>query len=144
MNLFIYITSLRLRSEQIKQIPDQLEARISEKRFLSAVDCLHEGLHLARGPETENIGALSDVKLYLSNQEHALTDILIEELHNHLYLKSPYCEERWTAYTKLHQRQGQTDAIGLLHWILHTLGDDRMAYFSRFQLQTPLHLSRST
>jgi hypothetical protein len=24
-----------------------------------------------------------------------LTDILIEELHNHLYLKSPYCENRW-------------------------------------------------
>jgi exocyst complex component 4 len=27
-----------------------------------------------------------------------LTDILIEELHNHLYLKSPYCETRWKQY----------------------------------------------
>lgn len=26
-----------------------------------------------------------------------MTDILIEELHDHLYLKSPYCQDRWKA-----------------------------------------------
>lgn len=29
----------------------------------------------------------------------SLTDILIEELHDHLYLKSPYCQDRWKPYT---------------------------------------------
>ena len=29
-----------------------------------------------------------------------MTDILIEELHSHLYLKSPYCTERWKPYSK--------------------------------------------
>jgi hypothetical protein len=28
-----------------------------------------------------------------------LRDILIDELHNHLYLKSFWCESRWATYT---------------------------------------------
>jgi exocyst complex component 4 len=88
--------------EQLQQVPENLEAQISEKRFLAAVDCLQEALKLIRKPEMEEIGALSDLRVYLSNQEHSLTDILIEELHNHLYLKSPYCEERWKTHTNRH------------------------------------------
>ena len=84
--------------EQLQLVPEKLEAQISEKRFLSAVDTLQEALKLIRRPEMEEIGALSDLKVYLSNQEHSLTDILIEELHSHLYLKSPYCEERWKSH----------------------------------------------
>ncbi|CAK1366084.1 putative exocyst complex component sec8 [Cercospora beticola] len=86
--------------EQLQQVPEKLEAQISEKRFLGAVDILQDALKMMRKPEMEEIGALSDLKVYLSNQEHSLTDILIEELHNHLYLKSPYCEERWKAHTR--------------------------------------------
>jgi hypothetical protein len=29
----------------------------------------------------------------------SLADILVEELHNHLYLKSLYCNDRWKAYS---------------------------------------------
>ncbi|KAF1985897.1 hypothetical protein K402DRAFT_394149 [Aulographum hederae CBS 113979] len=84
--------------EQLQSVPERLEAQISEKRFLSAVDILQDGLRLMRKSEMDNIGALSDLRVYLSNQEHSLTDILIEELHSHLYLKSPYCENRWKQY----------------------------------------------
>lgn len=63
------------------------------------------------------IGALSDLRSYLSGQEtvrvvqvpnycmifieclKALKEILIEELHAHLYLKAFWCESRWAAYT---------------------------------------------
>ncbi|EME42876.1 hypothetical protein DOTSEDRAFT_72350 [Dothistroma septosporum NZE10] len=86
--------------EQLQSVPEKLEAQISEKRFLGAVETLQEALRSIRKPEMEEIGALADLRVYLSNQEHSLTDILVEELHNHLYLKSPYCEERWKAHTK--------------------------------------------
>lgn len=76
------------------------------------MDCLQEGLRLLSAPEMDNIGALNEVKVYLSNQELSLADILTEELHNHLYLKSPYCEARWTAYAKLHHRDAQADTLG--------------------------------
>lgn len=81
--------------EDLRLVPDQLEARISEKRFLTAVELLQNALRRIRVPALDEIGALSDLRSYLTNQESALTDILIEELHDHLYLKSPYCQERW-------------------------------------------------
>lgn len=93
--------------EQLQQIPEKLEALISEKRFLGAVDTLQDALRLMRKPEMEDIGALSELRVYFSNQEHSITDILIEELHSHLYLKSPYCEERWKQYAS------RTDGTGV-------------------------------
>ncbi|KAH8702373.1 putative exocyst complex component Sec8 [Talaromyces proteolyticus] len=81
--------------QEIQLLPEKLEQRISDKRFLAAVNILHEGLRLMRRSDFENIGALADLRSYFSNQETSLTDILIEELHDHLYLKSPYCQDRW-------------------------------------------------
>lgn len=86
--------------EELRQVPDQLEARISEKRFLTAVEVLQTALRKLRKPELDDIGALSDLRSYLANQESALMDILVEELHEHLYLKSPYCQERWQNLAK--------------------------------------------
>ncbi|KAG0648319.1 putative exocyst complex component sec8 [Hyphodiscus hymeniophilus] len=86
--------------EDLRLVPDQLEARISEKRFLTAVEILQNALRRIRVPALDEIGALSDLRSYLTNQEAALTDILIEELHDHMYLKSPYCQERWQILAK--------------------------------------------
>lgn len=86
--------------EELRQVPDQLEARISEKRFLTAVEVLQTALKKLRKEELDDIGALSDLRGYLANQETALMDILVEELHEHLYLKSPYCQERWQNLAK--------------------------------------------
>lgn len=88
LQLFVHI-------EEIQSLPEKLESRISDKRFLAAVEVLHTGLRLLRRSELEDIGALSDIRAYFTNQEISLTDILIEELHDHLYLKSPYCSDRW-------------------------------------------------
>ena len=42
---------------------------------------------------------LPGVPSITNNYYQALRDILIDELHNHLYLKSFWCENRWAAYT---------------------------------------------
>ncbi|KAF2637697.1 hypothetical protein P280DRAFT_432580 [Massarina eburnea CBS 473.64] len=113
--------------EQLQLVPDKLEARISEKRFMTAVDILQDALRMIRKSEMETIGALSDLRIYLSNQEHSLTDILIEELHNHLYLKSPYCEDRWKQYAQNQSKgdmseRARTDVRGrLLYHFLDSL-----------------------
>lgn len=94
--------------EQLQTVPEKLEAQISEKRFPAVVDTLQNALRLIRRPEMEEIGAMNDLRVYLSNQEHSVTDILIEELHSHLYLKSPYCEDRWRQYTN---QKGEADGV---------------------------------
>ena len=85
--------------ERLQVMPELLDARISDKHFLSAVDLLQDALRMIRKSEMENIGALTDLRIYFSNQETSMVDILIEELHDHLYLKSPYCQDRWKPYT---------------------------------------------
>jgi exocyst complex component 4 len=113
--------------EELQLVPEQLEARISEKRFLTAVDILQKALLMITKTEMEKIGALNDLRTYLGNQEVSLTDILIEELHSHLYLKSPYCEDRWKEYAHNQIKGGisertQTDARGrLLYYFLDSL-----------------------
>ncbi|KAI2779559.1 Sec8 exocyst complex component-specific domain-containing protein [Daldinia loculata] len=115
--------------EDLRTVPDQLEARISEKRFLTAVEVLQNALRKLRKPELDDIGGLSDLRSYLANQETALMDILIEELHEHLYLKSPYCQERWQNLAKNQgaYNENYTDP-GILtpfHLILDTMDLDR-------------------
>ncbi|KAM0324071.1 hypothetical protein ACHAQA_008260 [Verticillium albo-atrum] len=108
------LTSLN-ELEELRLVPDQLEARISEKRFLSAVDILQSALRKLRKPELDDIGALSDLRNYLANQDSALMDILVEELHEHLYLKSPYCQERWQSLAKTQGafNESYTDATAI-------------------------------
>jgi exocyst complex component 4 len=86
--------------EDLRSVPDQLEARISEKRFLTAVEVLQNALRKLRRPEHDAIGGLGELRNYLGNQENALMEILVEELHEHLYLKSPYCQDRWQSLAK--------------------------------------------
>jgi hypothetical protein len=61
---------LTVHREQLQIVPEKLEARISEKRFLTAVEILQDALKMIRKSEMEGIGALSDLRIYLSNQEH--------------------------------------------------------------------------
>ena len=78
-----------------KAIPAQLEERISEKKFLGAVDLVMESLKNITKSDYNDIGAITDLRNYFTNQESTLLDILVEELHDHLYLRSPYCKDRW-------------------------------------------------
>ena len=97
--------------EGLQLVPDRLEAQIREKRYLGAVENLLDALREIRRPEMEDIGALGELRVYLSNQEQILTDMLVEELHNHLYLKSPYCEERWKAHMKRNGSGSAANAV---------------------------------
>ena len=108
--------------EELRLVPDQLEARISEKRFLTAVDLLQTALKRMRRSELDEIGALADLRVYLANQETALQDVLVEELHEHLYLKSPYCQERWHNLASRHNNNdAAADAAPSFHIILDSL-----------------------
>jgi exocyst complex component 4 len=115
--------------DDLRAVPDQLEARISEKRFLTAVEVLQGALRKLRKPELDGIGALSDLRSYLSNQETALMDILVEELHEHLYLKSPYCQERWQSLSKTQgspsDSYGDANVITSFHTVLESIDVDR-------------------
>ncbi|KAF9162155.1 hypothetical protein BGX20_001841, partial [Mortierella sp. AD010] len=85
--------------EELKDIPSKLESLVREKHFLAAVKLLVSASKTITKPEMTSVGALSDLSRFFNEQLEAMAEILMEELHNHLYLKSPYCDSRWVAYT---------------------------------------------
>ncbi|KAF8595459.1 hypothetical protein BDV93DRAFT_528628, partial [Ceratobasidium sp. AG-I] len=84
--------------DRLKNVPDQLESLMSEKKLLQAALLLVRSQKTITNADLMDVGALTDLRLYLNGQETALRDILVEELHAHLYLKSFWCETRWSAY----------------------------------------------
>ncbi|KAG0229525.1 hypothetical protein BGW42_001553 [Actinomortierella wolfii] len=84
--------------DELKQMPAKLEVLVREKHFLNAVTLLVKAHKTMHKPEMQAIGALTDLQRYFNEKTESLTETLIEEMHNHLYLKSPYCDSRWTAY----------------------------------------------
>ncbi len=74
--------------EHLKSVPDKLESLMAEKHFLESVNLLVRSLKTIDKPEVVEVGATNDLRAYLKGQEQAMLEILIEELHNHLYLKS--------------------------------------------------------
>ncbi|GAA6007556.1 hypothetical protein JCM10207_006385 [Rhodosporidiobolus poonsookiae] len=86
--------------DTLLRLPPSLESLLSEKRFLSAVVLLVRSTKALHKPELMEIGALADLRAWAVAQEGVVLEILIEELHNHLYLKSFYCDVRWKSYTR--------------------------------------------
>ena len=60
--------SVTLR-EHLKSVPDLLETLMSEKRLLQASVLLVRSLKIINKQEMLEIGALSDLRTYLSSQE---------------------------------------------------------------------------
>ncbi|GJN89483.1 hypothetical protein Rhopal_002469-T1 [Rhodotorula paludigena] len=86
--------------DSLLRLPPSLEALLAEKRFLSAVVLLVRSVKALHKPELLEIGALADLRAWAVAQEGVVLEILIEELHNHLYLKSFYTDVRWKSYTR--------------------------------------------
>ncbi|KIR32052.1 exocyst complex component 4 [Cryptococcus deuterogattii MMRL2647] len=87
------------KTELTGQVPDQLESLVGDKRFLQASLILVRSIETINKPELREIGALSDLRSYFVTQETTIAEILIEELHNHIYLKTFYSDSRWKPYT---------------------------------------------
>ncbi|KAL4955148.1 hypothetical protein BDW69DRAFT_193437 [Aspergillus filifer] len=126
------IIQLFSQIQEIQSLPEKLESRLSDKRFLGAVEVLHDALRLLRRSELENIGALADIRAYFENQESSITDILVEELHDHLYLKSPYCSDRWKPPTGEAESNGVNGA-GAGSWERPVYG-----FLARLDASTPM------
>lgn len=86
--------------EELRVTPDKLANHVGNKHFLAASKLLAQAVKSITDEDMINIGALDDLRRNLTSQTTILQETMIEELHNHLYLKSPYCDTLWSAYIK--------------------------------------------
>ncbi|KAL8671306.1 MAG: hypothetical protein Q9168_004190 [Polycauliona sp. 1 TL-2023] len=120
--------------EKLQAIPELLDAHIADKHFLAAVDLLQDALRIVRTSEIVSISALSDLRVYFSNQETSLADIMIEELHDHLYLKTAQCQERWKSYSSGSQNPSERGPTSFPH----TWGRPLYAFLNSLDVSTPM------
>ncbi|KAL2102655.1 hypothetical protein ACEWY4_001823 [Coilia grayii] len=73
--------------ENIKQVPQRLEAFMSSKHYLHATDMLVSAVDSLDGPLLQ-VEGLSDLRLELHSRKLNIHLVLIDELHRHLYIKS--------------------------------------------------------
>ncbi|KAI9476110.1 MAG: Sec8 exocyst complex component-specific domain-containing protein [Benjaminiella poitrasii] len=89
--------------EELRTTPEKIDMLMESKHVLSASKLLSNSLKQAMNKDMMQIGALDDIRRTLKSQKNALYDLLIEELHNHLYLKNSYCENRRIVYSPQQQ-----------------------------------------
>ncbi|XP_063074092.1 exocyst complex component 4 [Engraulis encrasicolus] len=73
--------------ENIKQVPQRLEAFMASKHYLHATDMLVSAVDSLEGPLLQ-VEGLSDLRLELHMRKLNIHLVLIDELHRHLYIKS--------------------------------------------------------
>ena len=87
---------------------------MASKDFSAVVELYLHANDLAYRESLLNVGALRDIRAYLRAQSSNLVEIIIDELHNHLYLKSPYCDGRWSAYKYMQNELPRLDEIDVV------------------------------
>ncbi|KAJ2811140.1 exocyst subunit, partial [Coemansia furcata] len=88
------IVSILNRFEEVKRLPEELAGYAREKKFLTAASKLVQDMQFVFDPELNPIEALSGLRQQLEKEKGDLLRLIIDELHNHIYLKSPYCERK--------------------------------------------------
>ncbi|KAI9502763.1 Sec8 exocyst complex component-specific domain-containing protein [Coemansia spiralis] len=88
------IVSILNRIEEVKRLPDEMAVYTADKKFLTAAGKLVQDMEFVFDPELNPIEALVGLRVQLEKEKSNLLRKIIDELHSHIYLKSPYCERK--------------------------------------------------
>ena len=80
--------------EEIKKAPSLIEKYLKGKHFLHAVRTLSTALRLATSDGFQSFTGLAAVRRDLERKKAALPELLLEELHTHVYVKGMVAEAR--------------------------------------------------
>lgn len=85
--------ALILFRDEIKMVPDRLEGLFRDKYYLTGIRLLISTLKTLDTPVLAPIKATAEIRRSLTKIKNTLHEALIEEIHNHVYLKIHLNEE---------------------------------------------------
>ncbi|KAI8925799.1 Sec8 exocyst complex component-specific domain-containing protein [Entophlyctis helioformis] len=80
--------------DDLQRTPGRVETLIEGKYYLTAVRILTGAIRTLSGSDYSEIGAMKGVREKLDDIKKGVFDIIVEELHDHLYLKSAMSNAR--------------------------------------------------
>ncbi|ORZ31982.1 Sec8 exocyst complex component-specific domain-domain-containing protein [Catenaria anguillulae PL171] len=84
--------------DKMRRAPAEIESFMAGKYYISAVIVLNDALKTIHGKECERIGALEETRKQLTSLREAIFEAIVSDINAHIYLKSPYCEDRWLTF----------------------------------------------
>ncbi|XP_064630302.1 exocyst complex component 4-like isoform X2 [Lineus longissimus] len=99
------VVTLLDQIEHLRQVPDKLENYMSKKHYLHATNLIVSAVSSLEG-ELAGVEALRDLAQELKIKKEQLHEVLIDELHRQIYIKST------SNVVKVFQRQGSTRVAG--------------------------------
>lgn len=75
--------------DSLNSIPEKIEQAILEKKIHHVYDIINQGYSTAEKYNLWNLACMNSIKNYLEMQSNNLFDMIIDELTNELYLKTP-------------------------------------------------------
>ncbi|KAK7482018.1 hypothetical protein BaRGS_00026710 [Batillaria attramentaria] len=81
------VLSMLEQIEQIKEVPDKMDAYIAKKYYLHATDLIVQAVAKLEGPLAQ-VEALRDLRAELNGRKETLHEKLIEELNQQIYVRS--------------------------------------------------------
>ncbi|RWS04217.1 Exocyst complex component 4-like protein [Dinothrombium tinctorium] len=82
-----HVLELLNRVESISKVPNEVCNFINKKHYLHATKLLVESVSILE-KDLENVDALKEVKADLISKKERMYELLVEELHKHIYVKS--------------------------------------------------------
>eukprot|EP00698_Gefionella_okellyi_P019585 TRINITY_DN6020_c0_g1_i1.p1 TRINITY_DN6020_c0_g1~~TRINITY_DN6020_c0_g1_i1.p1 ORF type:complete len:762 (+),score=190.40 TRINITY_DN6020_c0_g1_i1:477-2762(+) len=82
--------------EQVRTVPEQLEAAIEAKLVLRAVKLMQDNVTLLLSEDLGDIEALSDIRKTIMDRKNTFHEQLINELMDHIYLKGALAQSAGT------------------------------------------------
>ncbi|KAI9189019.1 exocyst subunit [Blastocladiella emersonii ATCC 22665] len=107
----VYKEMLRIMDmvDEMRRAPFKIESLVAGKYCLSAVSLLNQASKLIQGKECAKVGALDETRKQLTALRESIFEAILNDINNHIYLKSPFAEDRWTAFVR-HGNHTHADA----------------------------------
>ncbi|KAI9026276.1 Sec8 exocyst complex component-specific domain-containing protein [Hyaloraphidium curvatum] len=96
---------------ELHEAPDNVEILLNQKYFLQALTTIQKSLQTLASPEYAGVAALSSVRTSLERVYSTLPETLIEELHNHIYLKNAFSMDRLWVHQANRAANGRSNSV---------------------------------
>lgn len=105
------IVAMLSKIDEMTNLLDTITMHMSKRRYEKAIALLVDTLALLNTKEYVSIAALEDIKSNLQTKKDIIHDKLIDELHNYLYLRDEYAQNRLSAFSSILQDESSFPSL---------------------------------